>query len=462
MSYFRNTDVYSFQEHRRSTQAERLREQQRESKIIRATASVQAAFRRRRQARERRSRTELLDEKKRREQGDAAVSQIQKAWRRHRAVVLDQQQRREGETPPLPPLLSSGFPGESRADNLSVPAPKGEMTQELMPGLSGDHPELLGTWPVEQPPDRDKNSSREDWSAFNPPQAAAKAWERLGAATAASAAITDGDRRNTKTSDKDAEESAPSHQNGTSRLPPASMMTVRVKRGSEETSLVTPIVLTESGAAGSEAGADGEIDLVLDDAQNTGAHHQPWAVQAGGRNAARTAVPVNSSKSSAECFASGDERPVFVRPPSAARLTKEAHGDKNNAAKFATPVASTAEDTVSYERKHQTGDARSKALAPTAAATRRRKKNTARPWSALAATTNTTLTAGGEGDTVAAAASGTAALDETQPAAEQFFMEDSQVYLGCATCGVKYLVEAVDPRLPESAQGILTMDGAGS
>lgn len=37
---------------------------------------------------------------------------------------------------------------------------------------------------------------------------------------------------------------------------------------------------------------------------------------------------------------------------------------------------------------------------------------------------------------------------------EQLFMEDTQVYLGCAVCGVKYLVEAVDPGgLSNSAQG---------
>lgn len=38
-----------------------------------------------------------------------------------------------------------------------------------------------------------------------------------------------------------------------------------------------------------------------------------------------------------------------------------------------------------------------------------------------------------------------------RPTAEQLFMEDTQVYLGCAACGVKYLVEAVDPD-PESSK----------
>lgn len=41
------------------------------------------------------------------------------------------------------------------------------------------------------------------------------------------------------------------------------------------------------------------------------------------------------------------------------------------------------------------------------------------------------------------------------PAAEQLFMEDTQVYLGCAACGVKYLVEAVDPEASKSTQGEL-------
>lgn len=36
---------------------------------------------------------------------------------------------------------------------------------------------------------------------------------------------------------------------------------------------------------------------------------------------------------------------------------------------------------------------------------------------------------------------------------EHLFMEDTQVYLGCAVCGVKYLVEAVDPGMAKSVEG---------
>lgn len=36
---------------------------------------------------------------------------------------------------------------------------------------------------------------------------------------------------------------------------------------------------------------------------------------------------------------------------------------------------------------------------------------------------------------------------------EQLFMEDTQLYLGCVACGVKYLVEAVDPAPSRSTQG---------
>lgn len=36
---------------------------------------------------------------------------------------------------------------------------------------------------------------------------------------------------------------------------------------------------------------------------------------------------------------------------------------------------------------------------------------------------------------------------------EQLFMEDTQLYLGCAVCGVKYLVEAVEPEPPKATQG---------
>lgn len=382
---------------------------------------------------------ELLEKMKQKGKRDAATSRIQRSWRRHRAAIFDHQRRQTNETPPALPSLSSANPGGSGTEKLSVPATKENVTQEYTTSPLRDHSKTLGAWSEGQQPDRD-NSSRQDWSALDLPRAATKACEGVEAA-ADSAAITDCDRRS-NTSDKVAKESARSQQNPASHLPPSGMMTVRVRRGSEETSLVTPIVLTESGVAASEAAADdgGDVHLVPDNAQKNGAH-QPWAVQVGSPNAASN----GSTYSTERFYASGDAEAVNAcSPPS--RLTKKAHGG-NDPAELATPASSTAEVT-----KHQASDGRSKSLVSLAAATRKSKENPTRPWSALAATTNTTPTAGGDGEMVAAAASG-AAFDETQPAAELFFMEDSQVYLGCATCGVKYLVEAVDPRLPESAQG---------
>ena len=375
---------------------------------------------------------ELLEKQKRGRKRDAATSRIQRAWSRHRAAIFDRQQRETKETPPPLPPPSSVIPDGSNTEKLSVSATKGEVTQEYTPSPPREHP----------------NSSREDWSALSPLRTAAKVWEELGV-TADATAFTDGDRLG-NTSNKVEEESAPSQQNTTGRLPSSGMMTVRVRRGSEETSLVTPIVLTESGIAASEAAADGDVHPGLDNAQTNGAH-QPWAVQTGSPNAAKTSVPYNGSKHSIKLFyANGDAKAVDARSPSA-RLAKESHG-RNSAVQIVTPAPPTAEATVRCGRKHQVGDAWSKALVPMAAGTHKNEEKTPRPWSALAATTYTTPTAGGEGDMVAAATSGTV-LDEKQPATEQFFMEDSQVYLGCATCGMKYLVEAVDPHLSESAQG---------
>ena len=428
-------------------QAEGLREQQRESKIIRAIISVQTTFRRRRQVRERRSRTELIEKKKQTGRRDAAASRIQRAWRRHRAPKIDQQRRKTKETPPALPPLSSVIPGRSGTQTLSVPATKGSVTPENTPNPSRGHPKPLGAWSEEQQPDKG-SPRREDWSVPNPPHAANRLWKGLVATTAA---ITDSDGCS-DTSDKAAGEPAPSQLNAAGPSPPSGMMTVRVRRGSEETSLETPIVLTESGVATSEAATDGEVSPPgLDNEQKKGAH-QPWVVYTGSSNDAITSASSDSSKYSTKRFcAGGDGEAVDARSPSS-RLTKGAHG-RNDAAELVSPASSTAGAAVRCAGKHQAGDARSKALVPTAAAARKGKDNTARPWSALEATTRTTLTTWGEDDTVAAATSGTA-LDETLPTAEQFFMEDSQVYLGCATCGVKYLVEAVDSRLPESAQGI--------
>lgn len=351
--------------------------------------------------------------------------------------------------PPLPPL-SSVIPGGNGTEKLSVPATKGSVTQENTPNPPRGHPKTLGAWSEEQQPGKD-SSSGEDWSVLHPPRAAGKSWERLGVVTAA---ITDGDGCS-DTSDKAAEESAPSQQNATGPLPPSGMMTVRVRRGSEETSLVTPIVLTESGVAVSEAATDGEVHSPgLNNEQKKDAH-QPSAVQTRSPTDGKTSILSNSSKHCTERLCtSSDAEAVDARSPRP-RMMKEAHR-RNDAAELVTPASSTADVTVRCARKYQADDARSKALVPPAAATRKSKYNTARPLSALASAIRTTPTTGGEGDTVTAAESGTA-LDETQPAAKQFFMEDSQVYLGCATCGVKYLVEAVDPRLPESAQGKLLL-----
>lgn len=52
-----------------------------------------------------------------------------------------------------------------------------------------------------------------------------------------------------------------------------------------------------------------------------------------------------------------------------------------------------------------------------------------------------------------AANSGQGVFRTVVKSTEQLFMEDTQVYLGCAVCGVKYLVEAVDPGPSKSTQG---------
>lgn len=421
------------QQHRRLRLAEELREQERASEVLRATTSIQTVFRWwQRQLRDQRIRTELLEKKRSRQKIDVASSRVQRAWRRHRVAVIDRRKRWEKEAPPLPPL-SSVVPGESYSEQSSVRTGTEITTQESVSGTSGDRRKILGARPDEQQSGSDM-PRREKKSARSPRRAAAIAWEGSGAVMAAAVAVTaaaatTGSDRYPEESDK-AKESSPSPV-GLGGLPPAGMMTVRVRRGSEEESLVTPIVLTESGvAAASEAAVEGEeVDPSLDGEQKSAA--RPWAVQGGSPNA----ETVNSSSRanfSGEGFAHGD-----------AQFTEEAHG--KNAAEPVTPVVPTTEVTVTHGRKNEANDARSKFLASAAVAngsgsekievSKTREAVPARPWSAVASTKPW------------------AAPDETKAEAEQFFMEDSQVYLGCANCGVKYLVEAVDPGLSESTQG---------
>ncbi|CAM9412704.1 unnamed protein product, partial [Hapterophycus canaliculatus] len=225
------------------------------------------------------------------------------------------------------------------------------------------------------------------------------------------------------------------------RLPPAGMMTVTVRRGLEETNLVTPIVLTESGSEGEARTATPSPDF-------------EWAP-----SAATAATGPSSGIAGSRIVGSGSH---------AGRDKQKVMDNAEVGSAVRVPFTDVVpEDMISFGRKDGN---------PTVAATialvsnhsvTRKSLPSASPTIIGPANDGTTVpppTKGPMGTATTAAVPRAAASDDGRQLAsvtptskvveeadrvvikptEQLFMEDTQLYLGCTACGVKYLVEAVD------------------
>ena len=456
------------QERRRLAQqhAERLRQQRQreenEQLQLRAVAIIQAAFRRRLQRRERR---EAQAKQQQRASGDTATKEsaasacLQRAWRRHKAdQALGYRRRRRSQTSP------GNLTAVDDDHHASKETPAGGnyayAKSSLLSSQGTDNREPSGS---RDPTTNNEGVSWQGWSpAFEVDPAPAAETARGGEEDAAveaarprtaAAAVEASARRQPAT--------IPSRP----QPPPAGMMTVTVRRGSEETSLVTPIVLTENGE-GEEGGAattsphpgatarpsvlGGETDGIGPGAASSpaaeeaeddaGSQKGPHAVGGGGP----AAVGAHADKPVGERGATGERdrrrggSAEVTAPPAALRTLRinETTIVGNSLSLPSTKVTVAdhgAAKMLSVDRPARGGEA-------------------AVPGAKMAAGPGGSSLAGGAGSTQAASSGQQHVPRATvKPTAEQFFMEDTQVYLGCAACGVKYLVEAVEPG-PEASK----------
>lgn len=223
--------------------------------------------------------------------------------------------------------------------------------------------------------------------------------------------------------------------------PPAGMMTVRVRIGSEETSLVTPIVVAEnsSNTAAPEVATAGPEETTTSATADDeiGTHQPPGAAQ---RGSVEAGARDSSAQRPAVVLGARTAQPIMFRAEEP--IVRRAVEVQGTDATQGVDGASIPEGSSSGKGKNR-ADHGSKAEAspPSAIAV-------VRIGPLLPSRISTVFS--------------TAKLDEERPKGDvekkvaretEQFMEDSQVYLGCAICGVKYLVEAVDPRLPKSTKG---------
>lgn len=238
---------------------------------------------------------------------------------------------------------------------------------------------------------------------------------------------------------------------------PAGMMTVKVKIGKEETSLVTPIVVTEND--------DTEVS-VSESAERRGPRENShgFAKQndtdsrvmhgesipalgeiTGATTAGRCQTPVVPASTTQESFLHFDETPAVQGIADVLPMVFPLTGTAPEHAETLNPVGvpgtlnpgGVASDKSMTHNNHP--DAQPILPVPPVATMARRNP--------LRATTKINEriypVEGSEVDV----------HPRQVVTSVDSFMEDSQVYLGCSFCGVKFLVEAVDARLPESVQG---------
>lgn len=255
--------------------------------------------------------------------------------------------------------------------------------------------------------------------------------------------------------------------------PPAGMMAVRVRIGGEEKSLMTPIVVTETDRTGqgdmSESGKGGDPKvLTASTTKQQGASVLDKDPEITQDNATGGAIPVGRQETpvpnthfpqSKSSSFSSEEGPTVVPEMAVEVATARFEADRLPmtiplAAELSSQQMNTLEKTMgSREMSKIVADAddltmvssdplkTSSPLPPPPAVNvaRRGSSPHVRPENA---------------NPVSAASDNKGDFHRTQVVkAVDNFMEDSQVYLGCSICDVKYLVEAVEARLPTSAKG---------
>ncbi|CAM9310074.1 unnamed protein product, partial [Sphacelaria rigidula] len=225
--------------------------------------------------------------------------------------------------------------------------------------------------------------------------------------------------------------------------PPAGMMAVRVRIGGEEKSLMTPIVVTETDRTGqgdmSESGKGGDPKvLTASTTKQQGASVLDKDPEITQDNATGGAIPVGRQETpvpnthfpqSKSSSFSSEEGPTVVPEMAVEVATARFEADR---LPMTIPLAA---ELSSDPLKT------SSPLPPPPAVNvaRRGSSPHVRPENA---------------NPVSAASDNKGDFHRTQVVkAVDNFMEDSQVYLGCSICDVKYLVEAVEARLPTSAKG---------
>lgn len=437
------------QERRRRVEELLRLERVREEDLLRAATFVQAVIRYRQQRLRRE--TKVIAQIARE---DKASARLQRAWRRYKAERMpDRRGHRRSDTPTVSSLTSDNcvaqderakaFPisrslPNTKGASLRSPKKKNQKPPGGM-GASADNGERL-SW--------------ESWSSalgMNPSLAAEIAREGEGEAAA------DGTRPWTAAAAVETSASTPSLRHPNHSPPPAGMMTVTVRRGLEETSLVTPIVLTESGEG--EVGPTTTSSVVAASVRDDGevAAGSPgldnFDKDGKGRRVAEP-PPTGANDAETKRFSVGNGggaavSTVHATEPSA---RKEATGGQDTCVNAHEDAEASPHPTSKLDSgKLGVGGANLPLPASTATMVNNRRESTSA--SPVGQTTASESRSPGVGTTAAASESVEGASRTVLQPQEQLFMEDTQVYLGCAVCGVKYLVEAVDPGQSNSAQG---------
>lgn len=425
--------------------------------MMQATTVIQAAFRRHQRGRRRR---EEREHKQRRARDKAVIeslasARLQQAWRRYKAAnELNRRRRLELET--------SGLPSSTTDEDAMEHRTEGASSTSLC--SNEGHPD-----PKDEDPNISKKSVRQDMSGDV--NKGASGWDNWSSAFGVNSSLaaeiaregeTDNVAENVRpwTSTGAAESPAPprSRHHHSKAPPPAGMMTVTVRRGSEETSLVTPIVLTESdgeemdaettreskvGTASATAG----VSVVTADSSILGSDEsggtRPRAVAVADKTVRVAEAKGAAPPAHADAPKSRRKQTERTKTPASAiaasEVTKPANPAPNQDADDAavagkiSQIPSTTAPQITNEEA--TGVPAMVPVAPL-------KKGTAASEGDPPMTVSTPMTEPAE----------EAARDVVKPT-EQLFMEDTQVYLGCGMCGVKYLVEAVDPGVSKSTRG---------
>ncbi len=447
---FSKYGLFQTPQERRRRKQERLRlERLREEDLLRAVTLVQAVIRRRQQRlrRETKATQQIARENK-------ASARLQRTWRRYKAERRpDGQGRRRSERPNVSSLSSNkhvaqdktgrAFPGSRPLPNtkgapLRSPKKENQIPPDDM-GASANNGERL-SW-----------ESLSSALGVNPSLAAEIAREGEEGAAA------DSTRPWTAAAAVETSASTSSLRHPNHPTPPAGMMTVTVRRGSEETSLVTPIVLTESGQE--EVGATTTSSVVAASARDgvevaAGSPGLDNGNEDGkSRRLAEQLSPgASDGESKASSVRNGGGAAMSAVHANGPSLNMEVTGGpENNLNAHKSAEASPHPTSKLGSGKSGAGSASLPLPASTVLRVNNYRENTPNPPPGQ--TTASESRSPGAGAIAAASESVEGVSRTVVKPQEQLFMEDTQVYLGCAVCGVKYLVEAVDPEQSNLAQG---------